>query len=184
LGKSTITSNSKISQPTQQGALMVDIVSEAVRSRMMAGIPNRNTKPEMTVRRFLHAQGFRFRLHARSLPGCPDLVLPKYRVAIFVHGCFWHRHPGCSYATVPGQNSEKWHGKFAQNIERDQRSIQKLLGDGWRVILVWECGLRTAKSRSCLISLPDVIRNSQISMFEWPSHTLGTDHQVVLDEAD
>lgn len=147
---------------------MVDIVNEAERSRMMASIRGKDTKPEMTVRRFLHGKGFRFRLHVRSLPGRPDLVLPKYRLAIFVHGCFWHRHAGCRYATIPNQNREKWQRKFNQNVERDQRNIEQLLASGWRVIVVWECGLRTAKSRTHLDTLPELILNSQISMVEWP----------------
>lgn len=152
-----------------QGKHMVDIVNKAVRSRMMASIRGQDTRPEMMVRRFLHGKGFRYRLHARSLPGSPDLVLPKYRLAIFVHGCFWHRHTGCRYATIPDQNREKWQRKFVQNVERDQRNINQLLERGWRVIVVWECGLRTAESRIKLASLPDLVLNDQISMIEWPS---------------
>ncbi|WP_081991852.1 very short patch repair endonuclease [Collimonas arenae] len=136
---------------------MVDIVSEAVRSRMMASIRGKNTKPEMTVRQFLHSKGFRYRLHVRSLPGCPDLVLPKYRLVIFVHGCFWHQHAGCRYATTPDQNSEKWQLKFAQNIERDRRNMDQLRANGWRVIVVWECSVRTAGSIASLDSLVDMI---------------------------
>lgn len=147
---------------------MTDTVNEAVRSRMMASIRGQDTKPEMTVRRFLHSKGFRYRLHAHSLPGSPDLVLPKYRLAIFVHGCFWHRHARCRYATIPDQNREKWQRKFDQNVERDQRNIDQLLESGWRVIVVWECGLRTSESRTHLARLPELIMNNQISMIEWP----------------
>jgi DNA mismatch endonuclease (patch repair protein) len=148
---------------------MVDIVSETVRSRMMASIRGQNTKPEMIVRKFLHGNGFRYRLHVRSLPGHPDLVLPKYRVVIFVHGCFWHQHAGCRYATVPDQNREKWLHKFAQNVERDRRNLSQILESGWRVIVIWECGIRTAKARAQLDSLPELIRGGRIPVIEWPS---------------
>lgn len=137
---------------------MVDIVSEAVRSRMMASIRGKNTKPEMTVRRFLHGKGFRYRLHVRSLPGCPDLVLPKYRVAIFVHGCFWHQHVGCRYAAIPDNNYEKWQLKFAKNIERDKRNVDQLVADGWRVVIVWECSVRTLDPTTYFNSLVELIQ--------------------------
>jgi DNA mismatch endonuclease (patch repair protein) len=109
---------------------------------MMAGIRSKDTKPEMTVRRYLHARGFRYRLHARDLPGSPDLVLPKYRVAILVHGCFWHRHAGCRFATTPASNVERWNVKFQANMDRDARKLASLEEAGWRVIVVWECELR------------------------------------------
>jgi len=120
----------------------MDVVDSATRSRMMAGIRSKDTKPEMTVRRYLHARGFRYRLHARDLPGSPDLVLPKYRVAILVHGCFWHRHAGCRFATTPASNSEQWSAKFQANVVRDARKLASLREAGWRVIVVWECELR------------------------------------------
>ena len=126
----------------------MDVVDSATRSRMMAGIRSKDTKPEMTVRRYLHSKGFRYRLHTRDLPGSPDLVLPKYRVAIFVHGCFWHRHLGCRYTTIPASNIEHWNEKFRVNIERDKRKQAALEAEGWRVIVVWECELRrTAQER-------------------------------------
>jgi len=109
----------------------------------MSGIRSKDTKPEMTVRRYLHARGFRYRLHARDLPGSPDLVLPRYRVAILVHGCFWHRHPGCRFATTPASNIEKWNAKFQTNVDRDARKLTSLQAAGWRVIVVWECELRS-----------------------------------------
>ena len=147
---------------------MTDIVNKAVRSRMMASIHGRDTLPEMIARKFLHGNGFRYRLHVRSLPGSPDLVLPKYELAIFVHGCFWHRHAGCRYASIPDQNGEKWQHKFAQNIERDKRNIAQLREKGWRVMVIWECGLRTAQQRADLSSLPQLIMNKKISVSEWP----------------
>lgn len=108
----------------------------------MAGIKSKNTKPEMTVRKYLHAKGFRYRLHVRGLPGSPDLALTKHRVAIFVHGCFWHRHAGCRYATTPSSNVEHWDLKFQANIERDIRKQAALEAAGWHAIVVWECELR------------------------------------------
>ncbi|MNM13733.1 Very short patch repair protein [compost metagenome] len=154
---------------------MVDIVNRAVRSRMMAAIHGQNTLPEIIVRKFLHRNGFRYQLHVRSLPGSPDLVLPKYELAIFVHGCFWHRHAGCRYTTTPDQNNEKWQRKFAQNIERDKRNIFQLRERGWRVMVIWECGLRTTQQRADLSSLPRLIMNKEISLSEWPPTISETD---------
>lgn len=122
----------------------MDVVDAATRSRMMKGIRSKDTQPEMIVRKYLHAQGFRYRLHARNLPGSPDLVLPKYRVAILVHGCFWHRHAGCKYATTPANNAERWKLKFDANVERDARKENLLRAAGWKVLVVWECELRRA----------------------------------------
>lgn len=120
----------------------MDIVDSATRSRMMSGIQSKNTKPEMLVRQYLHAQGFRYRLHTRELLGSPDLVLPKYHVVIFVHGCFWHRHAGCRFATQPASNIERWKTKFQSNLERDAKNVAALQATGWRVLMVWECELK------------------------------------------
>jgi DNA mismatch endonuclease (patch repair protein) len=121
---------------------VADIVSRRVRSLMMAGIGPRNTKPELFVRSYLHALGFRFRLHDKQLPGRPDLVLRKHKVAIFVHGCFWHQHQGCANANIPASNRVFWGKKLRENRERDARQIAALLKDGWRVGVVWECAAR------------------------------------------
>ena len=118
---------------------MVDNLSPADRSRMMSKIKGANTKPELAVRSFLHRQGLRFRLHGKELPGSPDIVLPRYRAVVFVHGCFWHRHPGCRYAYEPKSRPEFWNRKFDQNVERDARKEQLLRDLGWRVFVVWEC---------------------------------------------
>jgi DNA mismatch endonuclease, patch repair protein len=120
----------------------MDIVDSARRSKMMAGIKSHDTRPEMTVRRFLHARGYRYRLHSRALPGSPDIVLTRFRVAIFVHGCFWHRHVACKYTTTPSSNVERWNAKFQANVERDQKNVNALQRLGWAVIVVWECELR------------------------------------------
>jgi DNA mismatch endonuclease, patch repair protein len=121
---------------------MADIVDPVTRSRMMAGIGPANTVPEVRVRRYLHAAGLRFRLHDKRLPGRPDIVLPAYRTAIFVHGCFWHRHPGCSLTTNPATNTPFWRLKFDRNVKRDSRKTDALRALGWRVLVIWECETR------------------------------------------
>ncbi|MBN34073.1 MAG: very short patch repair endonuclease [Rhodospirillaceae bacterium] len=121
---------------------MTDIVDQQTRSRMMSGIRGKNTRPELALRRALHARGFRFRLHSGKVHGRPDLFLPKHRAVVFVHGCFWHRHEGCRYATVPATRSEFWRAKFDANTARDSAVRTRLLEDGWRVATVWECALR------------------------------------------
>lgn len=118
---------------------MADFLSPAERSERMSRIRGRNTKPEIVVRRLLHAAGLRFRLHARNLIGRPDIVLPRHRSIVFVHGCFWHRHAGCAVATMPKSNTRFWRSKFEANIQRDRRNRAKLRKLGWRVFVVWEC---------------------------------------------
>lgn len=112
------------------------------RSRNMAAIHGRDTTPERRVRSLLHQLGYRFRLHRRDLPGSPDIVLPKHHTVVFVHGCFWHRHPGCRYTTTPRTRAAFWQSKFRQNVERDARQISELRAAGWSVMVVWECELR------------------------------------------
>lgn len=122
---------------------MTDIVDSRTRSRMMAGIRGKDTRPELALRRSLHALGYRYRLHAKGVPGKPDLLLPRYKAAVFVHGCFWHRHQGCRFATTPSTRVEFWAAKFEANASRDQAVQSALLLAGWRVATVWECALRT-----------------------------------------
>lgn len=110
---------------------------------MMAGIRGRNTRPEMAVRRAVHSLGYRYRLHRRDLPGTPDLVFPRLHKVLFVHGCFWHRHPGCHLSYVPKSNEEFWRRKFAENVARDERARRALGETGWDVVTVWECEVRT-----------------------------------------
>ena len=112
------------------------------RSAIMRKVGRRNTAPEMILRRILHAQGFRYRLNDNSLPGSPDIVLPKYKTAIFVHGCFWHRHMGCHLASTPKDNAEFWCNKFETNIKRDAKNEKELREMGWQVIVVWQCELK------------------------------------------
>lgn len=146
----------------------MDVVDSATRSRMMAGIQSKNTSPEMRVRRFLHRAGFRYRLHDPRLPGHPDVVLPKHRIVIFVHGCFWHRHPACRYATIPAQNREKWREKFEGNVLRDSKQVTALVEMGWAVIVIWECGVRAKQYESDLEWLVNAIRRPLGSPVYWP----------------
>lgn len=125
---------------------MVDIVTPAVRSRMMAGIKGKDSKPEVLIRQLLHKAGFRYRLHRRDLPGSPDIVMPARKVVIFVHGCFWHAHAGCRYAKVPMTRTEFWTAKLQANVARDQRAIDQLIALGWRVLLIWECSTKRSAS--------------------------------------
>lgn len=110
----------------------------------MSRIRGKDTQPELALRKALHRQGFRYRLHDAGLPGKPDLVLPRYKTVVFVHGCFWHRHEGCSIATTPKSNTQFWTDKFERNVARDIRSQALLEELGWRVFVVWECELATA----------------------------------------
>ena len=105
----------------------------------MSLVKSRNTKPELAVRRAAHAMGYRYRLHRNDLSGRPDIVFPKYRTAIFVHGCFWHRHPHCRKANMPKSNVNFWQEKFSRNVARDNRNKEKLKRDGWKVCIIWEC---------------------------------------------
>lgn len=125
---------------------MTDIVDSATRSRMMSGIRGKNTKPELVVRSLLHKQGFRYRLHRRDLPGRPDIVLPKYRAVIFIHGCFWHGH-GCKYFKWPSTREEFWQKKIRRNQHNDAEAQRTLLLEGWRVGVVWECVTRNSSTQ-------------------------------------
>ncbi|MBA4317990.1 MAG: very short patch repair endonuclease [Flavobacterium sp.] len=117
----------------------MDTISKEARSRNMAAIKSKNTKPEIVLRKMLHANGLRFRLHRKDLPGKPDIVLPKYKTVIFVHGCFWHRHKNCKRASTPKSNIKYWIEKFKYNIERDLRIKNKLKSYKLNVLIVWEC---------------------------------------------
>jgi len=111
----------------------------------MGRISGKNTGPELTVRRAAHRRGLRFRLHRRDLPGTPDIVFPRHRLVVFVHGCFWHRHVGCRRCTTPKTRVEFWTEKFRRNVERDQRSVAALQRSGWRVLTIWECQTRNER---------------------------------------
>lgn len=123
----------------------------------MRSVGRTDTGPEVEVRSLLHRSGFRFRKNVRSLPGTPDIVLPRYRTVVFVHGCFWHQHPGCRRATKPASRQEYWDAKLARNIERDREKSDRLIAAGWRVIVVWEC--ETAEPAKLIDRLSTVIRD-------------------------
>ena len=116
------------------------------RSRNMSAIKSKNTKPEITVRKLLHSMGYRFRLHRKDLPGSPDIVLPKYKTVIFVHGCFWHRHENCKYASNPKTRKEFWENKFKTNVKRDKEIQEKIKNIGWKSVVIWECEVRNIES--------------------------------------
>lgn len=138
---------------------MADIVDKATRSRMMSGIRGTNTKPELRLRKALHAEGFRFRVNVRSLPGTPDIVLPKWKTAIQVHGCYWHRHAGCSKATTPSSNTEFWKKKFQNNVRRDARAFTDLHALGWRTVIVWECVINRKTDKELRVSITEFMRS-------------------------
>lgn len=136
---------------------MTDIVSPEKRSKMMSGIRGKNTRPELLVRKSIFAEGLRFRLHRKDLPGNPDIVLPRKQVIIFVHGCFWHQHQGCRLAKLPTTNSNFWLKKLKGNSARDKKVAEELNSLGWRVLTIWEC---VTKDQAALQVLGRLI-------FEW-----------------
>ena len=150
---------------------MPDIVDQTARSRMMSGIRGKDTKPELMLRKELHARGFRYSLHSSKLPGKPDIVLPKYRAVVFVHGCFWHRHEGCRYATSPATRADFWSSKFEANIERDKAVQRALHLSDWRVAVVWECAIRKPSLRSLAVD----------ALCEW---LRGMDGSITIGEGD
>lgn len=120
----------------------MDHLTPSARSANMAKVRGKNTGPELRVRQTLHAMGYRFRLHRKDLPGRPDIVLPRLRTVVFVHGCYWHRHQGCSRATTPATRREFWQAKFDRTVERDRAQTESLTASGWNVLSVWECETR------------------------------------------
>lgn len=131
---------------------MADTMSSEQRSRCMAAIRSKDTKPEMVVRRYLFGKGLRFRIHVKTLPGHPDIVLPKFKTVIFVNGCFWHGHEGCRYSNLPSSNSDFWIAKISRNKERDASQEEALCALGWRVIRVWECEIKRIPDREARLA--------------------------------
>jgi len=125
---------------------MADVHTPEARTRNMRAIRNKDTKPELLIRKGLHAAGFRYRLGGAGLPGRPDLVFPKYKIVIFIHGCFWHGH-NCKFFKTPATRTEFWLEKINSNKSRDQKNIQLLLARGWNVIIVWECALKPMRAK-------------------------------------
>lgn len=130
---------------------MTDVVDSKTRSRMMSGIRGKNTRPELEIRRQLHQRGFRYRLHDKTLPGKPDVVLKKYNAVIFIHGCFWHRH-NCHLFKWPKTRPEFWKQKITRNHENDIEALAKLLSHGWRVCIVWECSIKGVSKNVPMVS--------------------------------
>ena len=137
---------------------MADVHTKAQRSYNMSRIKGKNTKPEILVRKYLHSKGYRFRLHDKKLPGKPDIVLPKYKTVIFVHGCFWHGHKGCRYFVVPKTRTKWWLNKINGNISNDKKYLGLLKKDIWKVITVWECKMKPAKRERFLENLDEHLR--------------------------
>jgi DNA mismatch endonuclease (patch repair protein) len=139
---------------------MTDFLTPAERSERMSRIKGKHTRPEVTLRKALHRLGMRYRLHGSGLPGKPDIVFPRYKAIVFVHGCFWHRHPGCSIATTPKSNTDFWLNKFQNNVARDIKVVQELELLGWRVFVVWECNLSSStKTKSTAEHIAKLIKN-------------------------
>jgi DNA mismatch endonuclease, patch repair protein len=136
---------------------MADVHDKKTRSYNMSRIKGKDTKPEMIVRKFLFSKGFRYRLHDKRLPGKPDIVLPKYKTVIFIHGCFWHGHDECKYFVVPKTRTEWWLNKIIGNISNDSRNTDSLIQEGWKVLVIWECELKPAKKDTKLFSLLTVL---------------------------
>lgn len=135
----------------------MDVLTPEQRKRNMSAIKGKNTKPEILVRKLLHRLGYRFKIQRKDLPGKPDIVLPKYKTAIFINGCFWHRHAGCKYASTPSTNSEFWEKKFAANVKRDARNYATLKEQGWNVLIIWECEVKEILRTKIIPGLPSRI---------------------------
>jgi DNA mismatch endonuclease (patch repair protein) len=125
---------------------MTDKLTPEQRKALMRRVKNKDTAPEMLVRRLLHSMGFRFRLHCKDLPGTPDIVLPRYRTVVFVHGCFWHGHDGCRRGARPASNTDFWNAKIDRNRERDTAATASLTHAGWRTLIIWDCEAKANKS--------------------------------------
>ena len=139
---------------------MADTVSKEKRSEIMSHVTGKETKPEIIVRKYLFARGLRYRKYVKRLPGTPDIVFPKYKTAVFVNGCFWHGHKGCRYSHLPSTNFEYWEKKIADNIERDERKKRELEGLGYRVLIIWQCQLKSNTKIETLEALYHNIMNS------------------------
>lgn len=150
----------------------MDDLSPAQRHRNMINIRSADTKCEDMVRKFLFSKGFRYRKNDRRYPGKPDIVLPKYRTIVFIHGCFWHQHPGCKYAVLPKSNTDYWLPKLKRNSERDKNTINMLVNASWKVIIVWECALK-ANADCTLEKLSTYILSDTIAFIELPTRTDG-----------
>ena len=139
---------------------MSDVHSPATRSYNMSQIKGKNTRPELLVRQYLHGRGLRYRLHAKDLPGKPDIILPRFKTVVFVHGCFWHRHEGCRYFVVPKTRTDWWLEKIGRNVANDIRKRGELEAAGWKVLTIWECELKPAVRTASLEALYEKITSA------------------------
>ena len=140
---------------------MADVHDRKTRSYNMSRIKGKDTGPEILVRKYLFAQGFRYRVNDKRYPGCPDILLPKYRTAIFVNGCFWHKHEGCRYFVWPKNNAEFWKEKIETNVSRDEKNYSLLRSSGWNVLIVWECQLKRESKNTELQLLAEQIKTCE-----------------------
>ncbi|MGI8687062.1 MAG: very short patch repair endonuclease [Thermomicrobiales bacterium] len=152
---------------------MPDVYDKQTRSRVMRSVKSRDTKPEMRVRRTLHAIGYRFRLHRGDLPGKPDITLPRHRTVIFVHGCFWHQHDGCERAERPASNTAYWQRKLLRNVERDRTNYLALEVAGWHVVTLWECEIDGAKNLADLLTEKLASQRFSVSPVSSPDSSTG-----------
>lgn len=139
---------------------MTDVFSKQKRSIIMSKISGKDTKPEIIIRKALFAKGLRYRINYKNLPGKPDVVLPRYKTIIFIHGCFWHSHPGCKDAHLPKSNIEFWEKKISSNVERDKRNVKDLIDLGWNVIIVWECEIKKKNMENLLNRIVDSLKSN------------------------
>ena len=164
---------------------MADIKSKEERSRNMAAIKGKDTKPEMIVRKYIFSKGLRYRIHVKSLPGNPDIVLPKYKTVVFINGCFWHGHDACKYFRLPKSNIEFWDTKIKNNKNRDIINEERLKEAGWKVIRIWECEIKKVKDREKILEtlykqiitshIPYLIKESPLQVAAEPSEAYGKD---------
>jgi len=149
---------------------MTDTLSPEQRSRLMAKVHGKDTAIEKKVRSYLHRKGYRFRKHVTGMPGSPDIVLPKYKATIFVHGCFWHGHTGCRKSRLPTTRRAFWEEKRKANLERDERKVTELLNEGWRVAVVWQCALEQTETLTNTIDTLETWINSEDNQCEIPNN--------------
>jgi DNA mismatch endonuclease (patch repair protein) len=162
---------------------MTDRLTPAQRHRCMSHIRSKDTKPEMIVRRYLFAHGFRYRLHVSTLPGKPDIVLRKYRTVVFVNGCFWHGHEGCKYATIPEKNSDFWKAKIEANKARDLNDRLQLKNMGWHVIQIWQCQLKPKEREKILKALEYTLNEIMLINFKKETYLSADDNQTTTKNA-
>ena len=162
---------------------MADILSREQRSLLMSKVRSSDTKPEWILRCALHRLGFRYKLKNKRLPGNPDLVFPKYRTVVFVHGCFWHRHAGCKDASMPKTNQSFWTEKFSENVQRDTRVVESLLRQGWKVMIVWECEL-VNKTIETIEKVAHTIRSNVHTLSQHQHRQLDLERRELLTVAE